>query len=71
MAGSFASLSPGPRAARLADAMAARMAGTAHVLRTRGDHEAAESLLALARQNRIAALKLRVEQGVARGWSPV
>ncbi len=54
-----------PHAALQADAMAAQMALAAHALRMRGDVGTAESLLAMARHNRILGLKLRVAQGLA------
>lgn len=56
-----------PHAARQADAMAAQMALAAHALRRRGDVGTAESLLAMARHNRILALKLRIAQDLAPG----
>lgn len=54
-----------PNAAHRADAMAAQMALAAHALRMRGDVGTAESLLAMARHNRILGLKLRIEQDLA------
>ncbi|MGH1570804.1 hypothetical protein ACRAWG_09235 [Methylobacterium sp. P31] len=59
-----------PRVARLAEAMATAMARAAHTLEGRGDLEAAESLLELARHNRIAALRMRAERGVAQELRP-
>ena len=51
------------RAAALADATASEMARAAHALT--GDHETVEALRAMARHNRILALKLRTTQGLA------
>jgi hypothetical protein len=45
--------------------MAAQMALAAHALRARGVVGTAESLLAMARHNRILALRLRAEGGAA------
>lgn len=45
--------------------MAAQMALAAHTLRMRGDVGTAESLLAMARHNRVLGLKLRIEQDLA------
>ena len=50
------------RAAALADATATDMAGAAQALAA-GDPETAEALRAMARHNRILALKLRALQG--------
>ncbi|WCS24395.1 hypothetical protein LOK46_25200 [Methylobacterium sp. NMS14P] len=54
-----------PHAAHRAETMAAQMALAAHALRMRGDVGTAESLLAMARHNRILGLKLRIEQDLA------
>ncbi|MCJ2056397.1 hypothetical protein MKL09_07515 [Methylobacterium sp. J-048] len=53
------------RAAALADAMATDMASTAEALACAGDPETAETLRALARHNRVLALKIRTTRGLA------
>jgi hypothetical protein len=58
------------RDASLAEATATEMARPAHALEGRGDLETAGSLLELARHNRIVALRLRAEQGLAQTLSP-
>lgn len=65
MAGTRLSLNE-QRAADWADTVAAQMALAAHTLRARGDAGTAESLLEMARHNRIVGLKLRAEAGSAR-----
>ncbi|QEE41092.1 MULTISPECIES: hypothetical protein [unclassified Methylobacterium] len=60
--------SPDPRVAALADATAAGLAQAAQALAERGDPETAETLRAMARHNRVAALKLRTMRGVAQDW---
>lgn len=51
--------------AALADAAATDMAGAAQALARAGDPETAEVLRAMARHNRVLALKLRATQGAA------
>ena len=58
------------RAAMLADGLAADLACAAHILTGQGDQATAEALLAMARHNRIAALKLRAEQGIEHNRPP-
>lgn len=58
------------RAAAWADTVATQMASAAHALRARGDARTAESLLEMARHNRIVGLKLRADLGAARVSNP-
>lgn len=54
----------------VADGQASEMARAAHAVRSRGDGETADALLAMARHNRILALKLRAERGLERDGTP-
>ncbi|MET0430280.1 MAG: hypothetical protein ABW026_17520 [Microvirga sp.] len=65
MARPTASSSTVLRAAALADAMATDMASAAEALDRAGDPKTAKTLRALARHNRILALKIRTMRGPA------